>query len=480
MIGAALNWYPIAEVAEASASRIVNGTLEGLVIAAAAALLLRTLRGQNSSTRFAICFVSLISIALVSFSGVISSHAAMSSSPTWEVTVPSSWPIYFFAVWSVISSIALARLALSMRRLRQIRRQSLPLSPSSLDPLLQHTMQQFAHGRQVALCVSDDVETPTALGFMSPAVVLPRWAVQELTSTELNVVLLHELAHLHRWDDWTNLAQKILRAVFFFHPAVWWLESRLTIEREMACDDAVLTQTANPRDYAQCLVSLAEKSLARRSVALAQAIIGRVQQTSRRVRQILDLKRSPSTKVWNPIFSSVAAVLMATVALVSRTPQFFAFQETPAPTLASSAPELPLLQRAVSYVEPSNRAKPSVRPLKLHPAAGPYVKIVTASAAKPRSAFTSSAPRISATGKSVIEASFVPRQVRGRVSSSADLQSSAEVRSSTLLFVMGTQQYNESGSPVLTVAVWQITMWVPNAPAAITTTRENRLPAKKI
>ncbi|GAC1430225.1 MAG: hypothetical protein NVS1B11_06400 [Terriglobales bacterium] len=490
MNGAALNWYPIAE---ASASRIVNGTLEGIVIAAVAAILLRTLRGQNSSTRFAICFASLIAITMVPFSGLVSAHAAMSSSPAWEVIVPSSWAIYFFAGWAVISTIALARLVFGMLRLQQMRRRSLPLSTSSLDPLLKKTVEQFARGRRVALRVSDEVAVPAALGFMSPTVVLPSWAVQELSSTELNAILLHELAHLRRRDDWTNLAQKILRAVFFFHPAVWWLENRLTIEREIACDDAVLAQTANPRGYAQCLVSLAEKRLARHRIALAQAIIGRVQQTSRRVRQILDLKRTPSTKVWKPLFGTVAAALLATVALMSRMPQVFAFQDATAPRFAS-AQQSRLSPRAVNYEEPVKIAGKSdfatqssvqrkvmavARRSQSLPLATPKAEIVMASAVKPGSPATKSARKIPVTERSVMEASLVPRRLRAQATSSANLESSGGVRSSTLFFITEAR-YNEAGSAILNFAVWEITTYSPKTPKPITPAGESRIPAKKI
>ena len=95
--------------------------------------------------------------------------------------------------------------------------------------------------------VSDDVRVPTALGFFRPAVVLPSWTLRDLSPDELKVIVLHELAHLRRWDDWTNLAQKFVKAIFFFHPAVWWIDSRLALEREIACDDMVLEQTANAR-----------------------------------------------------------------------------------------------------------------------------------------------------------------------------------------------------------------------------------------
>jgi beta-lactamase regulating signal transducer with metallopeptidase domain len=54
-----------------------------------------------------------------------------------------------------------------------------------------------------------------------------------------------------------------------FHPVVWWLDSKLTLEREMACDDMVLRRTENPNAYARCLATLAEKSFARRSIIMA-------------------------------------------------------------------------------------------------------------------------------------------------------------------------------------------------------------------
>ena len=116
--------------------------------------------------------------------------------------------------------------------------------------------------------------------------------MQELSADELNQIVLHELAHLRRRDDWTNLAQKMVKALFFFHPAVWWIEQKMSLEREMACDDAVMAETASPRAYAECLAHLAEKTLIQRGVALAQAALGRIRQTSLRVAQILDGNRS--------------------------------------------------------------------------------------------------------------------------------------------------------------------------------------------
>ncbi len=106
-------------------------------------------------------------------------------------------------------------------------------------------MEEFDSPRPVKLCVSDRLRVPTAIGFTKPLVVIPSWTMEELSAAELNPILLHELAHLRRRDDWTNLVQKILGALLFFHPAVWWIEKKLALEREMACDDLVLASTTS-------------------------------------------------------------------------------------------------------------------------------------------------------------------------------------------------------------------------------------------
>jgi hypothetical protein len=170
--------------------------------------------------------------------------------------------------------------------------------------------------------------------------------MQELSSEELNQILLHELAHLSRWDDWTNLAQQLVKAVFFFHPAVWWIERKVGLEREMACDDAVLAETTSPRAYAECLAHLAERSFVERSVALAQAVLGKVHQTSLRVAQILDVNR-PAGRARRPAVSLVAAFALACAVFAARSPKLIAFQESGSTREASTSQTIAAITPAV-------------------------------------------------------------------------------------------------------------------------------------
>ncbi len=315
-------------IAQYSALRIVDTLAEGTVIALFAAALLRIARRQSAGTRFAIWFSALIAIATLPLIATLSSDPNLSARITHAaIIVPDSWALYAFAAWALIAGYFLIGIARALLHLRALRNNATPLDPASLDPVLQATLRRNATRRGVVVCTSQKVRVPTALGLTRPAIVIPLWAMQELSAAELNQIFLHELAHLRRWDDWTNLAQQFVRALFFFHPAVWWIENNASLEREIACDDAVLAETASPRAYAECLAHLAERSFVQRSVALAQAAIGRIRQTSSRVARILDANRAKSTqRTWKPAVSLVAVFTVACVVSVSRAPRLIAFE----------------------------------------------------------------------------------------------------------------------------------------------------------
>jgi len=315
-------WQVLAQI---FADRMLNSILQGMVVAAFAWVLLRALAGQNSGTRFAVRFSTLVAVAALPFFGNIGFGGAGTSGTYSAFRLPGSWAIDIFGIWAVLASVGLMKVAFGFWQLRRLRYDCTALEPSSLHPLLRHTLSEFGSSRRVAIVTSDRVRVPAALGFVKAAIVLPGWALRELSPVELNAVLLHELAHLRRWDDWTNLAQEILKAIFFFHPAFWWIGHGLSLEREMACDDFVLAGTSNPQAYAQCLVSVAEKSFLRRGLALAQAVAGRMQQTSQRLIRILDEDRLTATRVSKPALGLVAAFSAICLMALPHAPRLVAF-----------------------------------------------------------------------------------------------------------------------------------------------------------
>ena len=313
MFGVAI--FGMRAIAEASALRIVDCLFVGTFIAVFAALVSHLSRRQSSSHRFAVWFSALIALAASPFlSGMIWSSGESTSAgfARAAVTLPGSWAFYLFAVWAGIAAWFLLRLGIGLWRLRSLRGTFVPVDLEEPDAQVRETLTHRGRRGPVPLYTSERVQVPAVIGLFEPVVVVPRWVLDELSAGELNQVLLHELAHLRRRDGWTNLAQQVIKAVFFFHPAAWWIERKISLEREMACDEAVLTETESPRAYAECLKHLAEKTLLLRSLALAQAVLGRVRQTSMRVAHILDGTRHPRSakNAWGAALS-LAMLLIA-------------------------------------------------------------------------------------------------------------------------------------------------------------------------
>ena len=318
--------------------RVLNSLPEGLLLALSAWLLLRVMGRQNSGTRFAVWMVALLGVAALPFlSGSGSGGAALRVHA--PITVSAFWAVAFSAVWIAAACLAFARLAAGLWQVRRLRQDCRAVSPDQLDPALDEILRPVR--RPVRLLVSDQARVPAAIGFLKPAIVLPAWTLRDLTALELKPILIHELAHLRRRDDWTNLLQKAVRAVFFFHPAVWWIDARLSLEREMACDDAVLAATGNPRGYAGCLIGLLEKSRARRGWSMAQAAVARAREASLRIARILEsgakTAAPASTRVGRGALALAGAACVTSFGVLLSTPQLLVFAPQQAETLSPSA-----------------------------------------------------------------------------------------------------------------------------------------------
>jgi beta-lactamase regulating signal transducer with metallopeptidase domain len=469
-----MSWLPVETVAQISVERILNALPEGFLIALFAWGLLRVLRRQNSGTRFAIWFLALLTVAALPFlSGLgaarepiaAATSAPMSWANSWRslrpaINMPAHWAIFVFAAWVLGACLAMARLAAGLWRLHQLRRSCSAIVASDLNLAVQKTVDAIGASGSVTVATSESVRVPAAIGFWKRTIVLPAWALRELPPDDLNAVLLHEFAHLRRWDDWTNLIQKIVRALFFFHPAVWWIESRLSVEREMACDDAVLAETANPHGYATCLVSLLEKSLSHRLQAdkgltdkrwsMAQAAVHRAREASLRLAQILDAKRPVATRIRKPAMGMAGALSVVALVLLTHAPQFVAFDRVQASDsdrvysavspdlLHASSPTPAIIPAALhigSQIDQSSSARPGIKSVHTHAVAG-HAIAPAAVASQVNSARVNTAP---------------PREQWIAINANADENTVPEFR--TVVFVQTTQFITPDSS------VWQVQVW---------------------
>jgi hypothetical protein len=282
----------------------------------------------------------------------------------------------------VFSFVLLVRLCAGYCVFRDLK---LTATPAPSDLQLHFNRLCAAHNirRQPQLLVSSRVSGPMSLGFFRPAIVIPCTILEKLSRSELEQIVLHELAHLYRRDDWSNLAQKLIEAALPIQPVVYWLGYEMSWAREMACDDWVIAATGTPRSYAAALTKVAELSQWQRVGIFAAGAAGNRSQLFRRVRQMLDRTRESAPRLTVVPLASALAVLVSLSFLSARAPQLIAFAQSDAPAanvVTQTAPRAPSDPKAPRA--PATRAVPSLTPRApiiptAHPAA-PSALVLTA------------------------------------------------------------------------------------------------------
>src|SRR5688572_13180527 len=161
------------------------------------------------------------------------------------------WTVYLGGV-----VLLLVRLTLQHLHTARLVRAAAPIAGARWLALLQDSQTRLGIRRLVQLrCAADDV-MPMAAGVRRAAILLPAQA-DTWSDDRRRAVLLHELAHVGRHDCLTQTLAAVACALYWPHPGVWWVAGRLRAERELACDDRVLSVGEDARDYAGHLLELA-------------------------------------------------------------------------------------------------------------------------------------------------------------------------------------------------------------------------------
>jgi len=228
-------------------------------------------------------------------------------------------------------------LALSIRSfggwwyLRRLRLSAITQAPASVRASFDRICNALGLRRVVVLRISTAIDSPMTLGTLRAIVLLPLTAITSLGPDELEVVLAHELAHVRRADFFWNILQTIAETLFFFHPAVWWISSRIRHERELCCDDLALSICPNPLTYASALYRLEEHRS--RHLRLAMALDGHASRNTLLTR-IARILGEPMTRIPSPRLRpfSLVAACAGLVALLVPAPHVLAsFNPPPQP-----------------------------------------------------------------------------------------------------------------------------------------------------
>jgi beta-lactamase regulating signal transducer with metallopeptidase domain len=259
------------------------------------------------------------------------------------ISLPHSICLGLVSAWVLLASV---RAGMMLRQISEVRRikTTSNLPSTGLQAPFERLRDSLTVRRNVRLRISSQHPTAVVLGFVHPVVLLPEDMDKDANVSEVEHVLRHELAHVDRWDDWGNLAQQFIQAALFFHPAIWWISTRLTLEREIACDDRVLDGHERPRAYALTLANVASRMTHGRP-SLAPGVSNNNSQLQQRITMILDKNRDRSPRLAKSRlgFITTATALLAVLA-ISAGPRL---------VLAQPQPETPAAS------EPDNVAPPS-------------------------------------------------------------------------------------------------------------------------
>lgn len=120
---------------------------------------------------------------------------------------------------------------------------------------------QMGIRRKVRFLLSEVVKDPITFRLLRPVILLPTSLMTGLEPKQIELLLLHELAHVRRYDFTINILQTLVEIVFFYHPALWWISRNIRATREHCCDDAVLAVQNQPVLYAEALTRIPNSNL---------------------------------------------------------------------------------------------------------------------------------------------------------------------------------------------------------------------------
>jgi beta-lactamase regulating signal transducer with metallopeptidase domain len=229
-------------------------------------------------------------------------------------TTPLSWQGVVFLLWLAVV-IAMGLLLLQ----RAIFVAGLVAQAVEADDSIKGTFnsccERIGIRRRIGLKVSANATSPAVCGLFSQVILLPQNLSASLSSSQLQSVLLHELAHIKRGDLWINLAQTILQIFYFYNPLLWIANAIIRRIREQAVDEMVLVAMGDKaQQYLQTLVSVAK--LAFKRPVLSLRLIGVVESKSVLASRIKRIVTRPIPKSAKLGIVGLIVVIIAAAVLI--------------------------------------------------------------------------------------------------------------------------------------------------------------------
>ncbi|HLO66506.1 MAG TPA: M56 family metallopeptidase, partial [Holophaga sp.] len=321
-----------------------QGALLGLLAWAG----LRLLRGRSPEARYALAGAALALMPLAALCTLaLAWPSPLPAGPAMEGPRAATWrealaPLlpYASAFWLAGTAVMALRLLGGWCWVQRLRFSSVEAAPEALARRCADLARSMGLDRPVALLRSWSAEVPMVIGWIRPVILVPAAALANLDPAALEAVIAHELAHVRRRDYLWNILQSAVEALFFYHPATWWISRQIRAERENCCDDAAVSACGDRLLYARALAALEELRLPlESSPGLAPAATGGY--LMNRIRRIVLPALPPS-----PLGRAGLLSLLAVTALGAATGLGLA-QDKPAPEAPKAEPKVVTVRNTV-------------------------------------------------------------------------------------------------------------------------------------
>jgi beta-lactamase regulating signal transducer with metallopeptidase domain len=209
----------------------------------------------------------------------------------WTAVSLLDWKRIASLVWFAGFVVLLLPIVVAHLRLRRIASTARVVRRGKWVATLIEARRRGRISRDVTLLESDDAAMPMTWGVLSPVLLLPAGG-DEWPEWKRRNILLHELAHVERFDCLSQLVAQIACALYWFNPLVWVAARRMRVERELACDDRVIDAGSRASDYAGHLLDVARSLRPARATAHAAIAMARPSQLTGRLLAVLDRDRN--------------------------------------------------------------------------------------------------------------------------------------------------------------------------------------------
>lgn len=305
---------------------------QGIIIGIVVAILLHLMKNKTAASRYLIANIGLLAMfttAFVTFSNLYNPSIQQSSNMEGIMMYQPMIEEYSFSwinwlnthisqaviLWIAGIAIFSMRLMGGFAYTYYLKKKGIQLLSDSMTQQINRLAIQLNLRQKVRAYTSQFVKSPIVVGWMKPVILFPIGFINQLSSEEVDAIIAHELAHVYRLDNFFNILQSVVEVIFYYHPVVWWISSKVRTEREHACDDIVLRLGHDSTTYAKALLQV--QIFAQSTPALSMGTAGHKGVLFKRIQRILNHPNNKS-RIMEKLVSILLLLVVITVMSVSK------------------------------------------------------------------------------------------------------------------------------------------------------------------